>query len=267
MRCRQTWWPTLELQDALNSARVLCAGHGSVQTNRLAYVIYSLNFYCSSGFQTRKLPMSADQSDIVRTEERQVSQWRGWGGGDCWESRQTLKCLRVQGLLLGGPASADTQLPQRWEGSCCLGSVWFSVPQSKFPGTLMALGYKGLPWQIWPRVNWDSSLRSRLHPLRLGASVSELPCSICRDEIPTRMQLLEGRVGMYVHVRVSVCARTEAHLRNGSRPGPWPACRALGMRSTGKIDSWLMCKRGNSPVWHLVDAHRPHLVLFWAQVS
>lgn len=30
-----------------------------------------------------------------------------------------------------------------------------------------------------------------------------------------------------------------------------------------KIGSWVICKRRSSSVWHLVDAHLPHLVLFW----
>lgn len=42
----------------------------------------------------------------------------------------------------------------------------------------------------------DSSLRSRLHSLHQGASVSELPCSSCPNEIRTQMWLLKAHVGV-----------------------------------------------------------------------
>lgn len=43
------------------------------------------------------------------------------------------------------------------------------------------------------------------------------------------MQLLKAHVGVYVRMHISASARAEAHLRNGSRPGHWPLCTALGM--------------------------------------
>lgn len=36
-------------------------------------------------------------------------------------------------------------------------------------------------------------------------------------------------MGVYVDVHISACVRTEAHLRNGSRPGHWPVGTAVGM--------------------------------------
>lgn len=35
-------------------------------------------------------------------------------------------------------------------------------------------------------------------------------------------------MGVYVDVPISACVRTDAHLRNGSRPGYRPVCMALG---------------------------------------
>ena len=116
---------------------------------------------------------------------------------------------------------------------------------------------------------WSSSLRSRFHSFDSVSQSSHVGFVKMKSQLKCGSWRKDVWVCMCMCVFLSVCIRSEADLKNGSRPGHRPICTAWGRVlpfGIRKTDSWVIFEmRGSSSVWHLVKCPLASSSVFLAQ--